>query len=158
MSHPEQGKVAIVIEKPFGNDLASARQPLELGEDESSQGLVLGRFRKRQMVLVGHRPRLQFETTPYPLLSLDRTEALYGRGRFVFVTLAPAVLLTAALVVGVAAGPYAGWLIVPAAFHLTASKMDIAYSLVALRQPAGTQCRIGEGGLEFTEPVDYEVP
>jgi hypothetical protein len=110
------------------------------------------------MVLVGHRPRLHFETTPYPLLSLDRTEALYGRGRFVFVTLAPAVLLTAALVVGVAAGPYAGWLIVPAAFHLTASKMDIAYSLVALRQPAGTQCRIGEGGLEFTEPVDYEVP
>ena len=110
------------------------------------------------MLLVGHRPRLHFETTPYPLLSLDRTEAPYGRGRFVFVTLAPGVLLTAALVVGVVTGPYAGWLIVPAAFHLAASKMDIAYSLVALRQPRGTLCRIGETGLEMSEPVDYEVP
>ena len=110
------------------------------------------------MLLVGHRPRIHFETTPYPMLSLDRTEAPYGRGRFVFVTLSPGVLLTAALVVGVATGPYAGWLIVPAAFHLTASKMDFAYSLVALRQPRGTLCRIGEAGLEMTEPVDYEVP
>lgn len=110
------------------------------------------------MLAVGHTPRLHFETTPYPLLSLDRREAVYGRGRFVLVTLAPVVLLTALLVVGVAIGPYAGWLIVPAAFHVTASKMDVAYSIVALRQPAGTQCRIGEDGLEFTEPVDYEVP
>jgi Putative zincin peptidase len=107
---------------------------------------------------MGHRPRLHFETTPYPLLSLDRTEKPFARGRFVIVTLAPVVLLTALLVVGVAMGPYAGWLIVPAAFHLTASKMDIAYSLVAMRQPAGTQCQIGENGLELTEPVDYEVP
>ena len=29
------------------------------------------------MLLVGHRPRLHFETTPYPLLSLDRTDAPY---------------------------------------------------------------------------------
>ncbi len=110
------------------------------------------------MLLVGHKPRLHFETTPYPLLSLDRQEAPYGRGKFVLVELAPAVLLTAALVVGVATGPLAGWLIVPAAFHLTACKMDIAYSIVALRQPAGSQCRIGENGLELTDPVDYEVP
>jgi hypothetical protein len=110
------------------------------------------------MLLVGHTPRLHFETTPYPLLSLDRQEAPYGRGKFVLVTMAPAVLVTAALIVGVAMGPYAGWLIVPAAFHITACKMDIAYSLVALRRPAGTQCRIGENGLELTEPVDYEVP
>ena len=110
------------------------------------------------MLLGGHKPRIHFETTPYPLLSLDRQEAPYGRGRFVFVKLAPVVLLTAALVVGVAAGPYAGWLIVPAAFQLTASKMDIAYSIVVLRQPAGTLCRIDGNGLELTEPVDYEVP
>jgi len=110
------------------------------------------------MLLVGHKPRIRFETTPFPLLSLDRQEAPYGRARFLVVELAPAVLVTAALVVGVAIGPYAGWLIVPAAFHLTASKMDIAYSIVVLRQPAGTLCRIGEKGLELTEPLDYEIP
>lgn len=110
------------------------------------------------MLLIGHKPRIRFETSPYPRLCLDRQEAPYGRARFVSVQLAPAVLVTAALVVGVAIGPYAGWLIVPAAFHLTASKMDIAYSIVVLRQPAGTLCRIGENGLELTDPVEYEVP
>lgn len=110
------------------------------------------------MLVVGHRPRLHFETTPYPLVSLDRQEAPYGRIKFVLVELAPVIVVTAALVVGVATGPFAGWLIVPAAFHITACKMDIAYSIVALRQPAGTHCRITENGLELTEPVDYEVP
>ena len=110
------------------------------------------------MLAVGHKPRFHFETTPYPLLNLDRQEAPYGRGTFVLVELAPAVLLTATLIVGVAIGPGAGWLIVPAAFHVTACKMDIAYSLVVLRQPVGTLCRIAEDGLELTEPLDYEVP
>lgn len=110
------------------------------------------------LLAVGHPPRLHFETTPYPMLSLDRTESSLGRGRFLVVKLVPVVLLTAALVVGVAVGPYAGWLIVPAAFHVTASKMDIAYSVVALRQPAGTHFRISEDGLEITQPLDYEVP
>ena len=110
------------------------------------------------MLVVGHRPRLRLESTPYLRLSLDRREAPYGRAAFVLVNLAPVVLVTAALIVGVAGGPYAGWLIVPAAFHITASKMDVAYSLVALRQRAGTLCRIGENGLELTEPVDDEVP
>lgn len=110
------------------------------------------------MLLVGHKPRLHFETRPCPLLSLDRQDAPYGRGKFVLVTLAPVVLVTAVLIVGVVTGPYAGWLIVPAAFHLTASKMDIAYSLVALRQPADTRFRVGENGLELTEPLDNEVP
>jgi hypothetical protein len=110
------------------------------------------------MLAVGHMPRFHFETMPYPMLNLDRQDAPYGRGRFVLVELAPAVLVTAALIVGVATGPVAGWLIVPAAFHITACKMDIAYSLVVLRQPAGTLCRVGEDGLELTEPLDYEVP
>ena len=110
------------------------------------------------MLAVGHKPRLHVETTPYPTLSLDRQGAPYRRGTFVLVSLAPVVLVTAGLIVGVALGPYAGWLIVPAAFHITASKMDIAYSLVALRQPVGTLCRIGENGLELTQPVDDEVP
>lgn len=110
------------------------------------------------MLLVGHRPRLHFETAPYPLLSLDRSDAPYGRGRFVVVTLAPFVLLTGAMVLAVAVSPFAGWLIVPTAFHITACKMDLAYSFVALRHPAGTQCRIGESGLELTDPVDYLVP
>ena len=92
------------------------------------------------------------------LLNLDRREAPYGRSRFVLVELAPAVLLTAALIVWVAIGPGAGWVIVPAAFHITACKMDIAYSIVVMRQPVGTLCRISEDGLELTEPLDYEVP
>src|SRR5450759_2623833 len=63
------------------------------------------------MLLFGHKPRIRFETTPFPLLSLDRQEAPYDRARFVVIELAPAVLVTAALVVGVAFGPYAGWLL-----------------------------------------------
>jgi hypothetical protein len=110
------------------------------------------------MLAVGHTPRLHFETTPHPLLSLDRTESTFGRGQFLVVKLAPVVLLTVALVLGVAMGPYSGWLIVPAAFHVTASKMDIAYSIIALRQPSGTRFRIGEDGLEINGPLDYEVP
>jgi hypothetical protein len=110
------------------------------------------------MLALGHKPGLHFETTPYPMISLHRQDAPYARGKFVVVEMAPAVLVTAALVVGVAMGPYAGWLIVPAAFHITACKMDLAYSIVALRQPAGTRCRIGEDGLELTAPLDYEVP
>ncbi len=110
------------------------------------------------MLVVGHPPRLHFETSPYPMLSLDRTETTFGRGRFLVVKLVPVVLLTAVLVVGVAVGPYSGWLIVPAAFHVTASKMDIAYSIIALRQPAGTRFRIGEDGLEINGPQDDEVP
>ncbi|HSN11699.1 MAG TPA: DUF3267 domain-containing protein [Propionibacteriaceae bacterium] len=108
--------------------------------------------------LVGRRPGLQPQTTPYLRLCVDRTETPYGRGRFVVVMLAPVVLLTAAMVVGVAVGPYAGWLIVPTAFHLTASKMDVVYSIAALRQPAGTTCRVSEAGLELTPPADLEVP
>ncbi|MBI4900081.1 MAG: DUF3267 domain-containing protein [Actinobacteria bacterium] len=103
-------------------------------------------------------PGLAMRTSPYPMLCVDRTEAPYGRGPFVLVMLAPVVLLTLVLVVGVATGPFAGWLIVPAAFQLTASKMDVAYSIVALRQPAGTTCRVSEDGLELTLPADLEVP
>jgi len=110
------------------------------------------------MLVVGHTPRLHMESTPYLRLTLDRREKPYRRGAFVLVNLAPVVLVTAALIVGVVRGPYAGWLIVPAAFHITASKMDIAYSLVALRQRAGTLFRIGENGLELTPPADDEVP
>jgi hypothetical protein len=110
------------------------------------------------MLAVGHTPRLHVASAPHLRLSLDRQQAPYGRGAFVLVNLAPVVLVTAALIVGVALGPYAGWLIVPAAFHITASKMDIAYSLVALRQRAGTRCLIGENGLELTQPADDEVP
>lgn len=108
--------------------------------------------------LVGRTPGLELRTSPYLRVCVDRTEAPYGRGRFVVVMLAPVVLLTAAMVVGVAVGPYAGWLIVPTAFHITASKMDVAYSIVALRQPAGTTCRVGDEGLELTPPADLEVP
>lgn len=110
------------------------------------------------MVAVRHRPRFHLETTPHLMLVTDREDALYSRGSFVTVALAPAVLLTAILVVGVVTGPFAGWLIVPAAFHLTASKMDVAYSLVVLRSPRGTRARITESGLELTEPVDDLVP
>jgi hypothetical protein len=110
------------------------------------------------MVVVGHRPQLKLDTIPYVRISADGQGEGFSRPTFVWVKLAPAVLVTVALVAGVAVGPYAGWLIVPAAFHLTASKMDIAYALAALREPAGTLCRVTDDGLEFTEPVDYLVP
>lgn len=110
------------------------------------------------MAVVGHRPRLHYDAIPYIRLGLDRQDRPFSRGAFVWVKLAPVVLVTALLVWGVVASPYAGWLIVPAAFHVTASKMDIAYSLVALRQPRGTRCKVGDDGLELTEPIDYEVP
>ena len=110
------------------------------------------------MAVVGHRPTLRFDTIPYVRLSVDGRNASFSRPTFVWMKLAPVVLLTAALIVGVVTGPYAGWLIVPAAFHLTASKMDIAYALVALREPRGTLCRVTDDGLELTEPVDYLVP
>lgn len=110
------------------------------------------------MAAVGHRPRIHFDTVPYVRMGLDSEESPFSRPAFVWVQLAPAVLVTAALITGVVVSPYAGWLIVPAAFHLTASKMDIAYALVALREPTGTLCRITDDGLELTEPVDYLVP
>jgi hypothetical protein len=91
-------------------------------------------------------------------MGLDGQATPFSRPAFVWVKLAPVVLVTAALITGVFVSPYAGWLIVPAAFHLTASKMDIAYTLAALRQPAGTLCRVVDDGLELTEPVDYLVP
>lgn len=110
------------------------------------------------MAVVGHRPRIRFETIPYVRMALDSQATLFSRPAFVWVKLAPVVLVTAALITGVVVSPYAGWLIVPAAFHLTASKMDIAYALVALREPTGTLCRVTDDGLELTEPVDYLVP
>jgi hypothetical protein len=110
------------------------------------------------MVVVGHRPKLHFDTIPYARMTVDGGDSAFSRPKFVWVKLAPVVLLTGALIVGVVAGRYAGWLIVPAAFHLTASKMDIAYTLAALREPAGTLCRVTDDGLELTEPVDYLVP
>lgn len=110
------------------------------------------------MAVVGHRPRLHFGTVPYVRMGLDAQASPFARPSFVWVKLAPVVLLTAALIIGIVVSPYAGWLIFPAAFHLTASKMDIAYTLVALREPPGTQCRIVDDGLELTEPVDYLVP
>ena len=110
------------------------------------------------MAVVGHRPRVHFGTQPYVRMGLDAQATPFSRPAFVWVKLAPVVLLTAALITGVVVSPYAGWLIVPAAFHLTASKMDIAYALVALQVPAGTLCRVTDDGLELTEPVDYLVP
>jgi hypothetical protein len=110
------------------------------------------------MVVVGHRPRLHFDTIPYVRISVDGRDEAFSRPTFVWMNLAPPVLLTAALIVGVVTSGYAGWLIVPTAFHLTASKMDIAYALVALREPKGTLCRVTDDGLELTEPVDYLVP
>lgn len=110
------------------------------------------------MVAVRHRPRLHFDTIPYVRISVDGDGAPFSRAAFVWVKMAPVVLVTAALVAGVVTGPYAGWLIVPAAFHLTASKMDIAYTLVALRQSASTQFRVVDDGLELTEQDDYLVP
>jgi hypothetical protein len=110
------------------------------------------------MMVVGHRPTLHFDTIPFVRLVADKRAAPFGRAAFVWVMLAPVVIVTAALVTGIVTGSYAGWLIVPAAFHLTASKMDLAYALVALQQPRGTLCRITDDGLELTEPVDYLVP
>jgi hypothetical protein len=110
------------------------------------------------MAVVGHRPTLHFHTLPYLRMGLDGRATPFARPSFVWVELAPVVLVTAALITGVVTSPYSGWLIVPAAFHLTASKMDIAYTLAALREPAGTLCRVIDAGLEFTEPVDYLVP
>ncbi len=110
------------------------------------------------LVLVGRVPALEARTRPYPLLCVDHAEPPYGRGRFVLVMLAPVVLLTVVMLLGVVVGPYGAWLIVPTAFQLTASKLDIAYAVVALRQPSGTTCRISEDGLELTPPTDLEVP
>lgn len=110
------------------------------------------------MLTVGRRPRLHYDSIPYVRLGVDRLDRPYTRGAFVWVSLAPVVLITGLLVWGVVSHTYAGWLIVPAAFHITASKMDIAYSIIALRQPRGTRCRVGDDGLELTEPIDFEVP
>ncbi len=110
------------------------------------------------MAVVGHRPRVRFDSIPYVRLAVDHENRWYTQGAFVWVNLAPVVLITGLLITGIVSGSYAGWLIVPAAFHVTASKMDIAFSIIALRQPRGTRCRIADDGLEFTEPIDFEVP
>lgn len=110
------------------------------------------------MRLVGHRPRLRLDTLPYPRLATDAGEAPFTRSAFAVVCLAPVVLITTALVIWIGVGPYSGWLIVPAAFQLTASKMDVAYSLVAWRAPRGTLFRVVDDGLEMTDPEDYEIP
>lgn len=110
------------------------------------------------MLLVGHQPRFRFATIPSLRLCVDGQDEPYERGAFALVLILPVAILSAVSIIGVALGPYAEWLIVPGAFQLTVSKMDIAYAIVARRQPAGTRFHVTPNGLEITEPVEDDLP
>ncbi len=73
-----------------------------------------------------------------PALTTAHPGHRFGRGRYVVVALAPTVLLTAILAALVPL-PWGGWLVLPAALHLSGCSGDLVLVWKVLTQPRGTR-------------------
>ncbi len=62
----------------------------------------------------------------------------FTRGRFTVVLLTPFVVLTLLCLAAILAGRWGGWLVLPAAFHLSGCIGDFAMVVMVARQPRGT--------------------
>lgn len=62
---------------------------------------------------------------------------IFTRGQFAVVALAPFAVLNLALGVAIASAPIGGWIVIPAAIHLSGCVGDLYLLVKALRRPSG---------------------
>lgn len=74
----------------------------------------------------------------------------FTKAQYLVVALAPLVALGGACAVAVAYVPLGGWLVLPAAIHLSGCVGDIALAWVAARQPQGTRIEDLKSGMRFS--------
>lgn len=102
--------------------------------------------------LLGGRPTFGFGRTEEGGMAFFYTTApgqVFTRTQFVVVALAPLVVLGALLAWWVWGGPYGGWLVLPAALHLSGCVGDLGLTWVVLRQPRGTLVEDRKAGVAF---------
>lgn len=84
-----------------------------------------------------------------PALYCTAPGVRFSKARFLTVALAPLVVLGVGCAVATALAPFGGWLVVPAAIHLSGCAGDLAMSWVAARQPRGTRIEDVKSGMRF---------
>ena len=73
----------------------------------------------------------------------------FSRSQFLVIALAPTVVVNLLLLIAVGATPFGGWLVVPAAVHLSGCLGDWMMAWVAWRQPPGTLVEDLKDGMVF---------
>ena len=104
------------------------------------------------IVLVGGRPTFGAGRSESGAVAFFYTTApghLFTRAQYVVVALAPLVVLGALLLWWVWAGPWGGWLVIPAAIHLAGCVGDVGLTMLVLRQPGGTLVEDRKIGVTF---------
>lgn len=104
------------------------------------------------ILALGGRPTFGYGRTEDGGMAFFYTTApgqVFTRTQFVVVALAPLVVLGALLAWWVWGGPYGGWLVLPAALHLSGCVGDLGLTWVVLRQPRGTLVEDRKAGVAF---------
>lgn len=104
------------------------------------------------IVLVGGRPTFGAGRSESGAVAFFYTTApghLFTRAQYVVVALAPLVVLGALLLWWVWAGPWGGWVVIPAAIHLAGCVGDVGLTMLVLRQPGGTLVEDRKIGVTF---------
>lgn len=107
------------------------------------------------ILALGGRPTFGAGRTEEGGLAFFYTTApgqLFNRREYAVVALAPLVLLGGLLAWWVWAWPLGGWLVVPAALHLSGCVGDLGLTWLALRQPRGTLIEDRKVGVAFHDP------
>ncbi|MGO0575783.1 DUF3267 domain-containing protein [Ornithinimicrobium panacihumi] len=108
------------------------------------------------IVLVGGRPTFGAGRSESGAVAFFYTTApghLFTREQYALVALAPLVVLGPLLLWWVWAGPWGGWVVLPAAVHLAGCVGDVGLTMLALRQPRGTLVEDRKIGVAFHDPA-----
>lgn len=73
----------------------------------------------------------------------------FTRPQFLTIALAPTLVVNLLLLIGVSATPFGGWLVIPAAVHLSGCVGDWVMAWVAWSQPRGTLVEDLQDGMVF---------
>lgn len=107
------------------------------------------------ILVLGHRPRYGHGiVSGMPYLSTTAPGVRFSRPAFVWVALAPSVLITLTLAAVVAWGPHGGWFILPAVVHLSGCAGDWFLVSRALKAPPGTRIEDLESGMRLHLSAD----
>lgn len=104
------------------------------------------------IVLCGGRPTFGAGRSESGAVAFFYTTALghlFTRTQYAAVALAPLVVLGALLAWWTASGPWAGYVVVPAAVHLAGCVGDVGLTVLAWRQPDGTLIEDRKVGVAF---------
>ena len=88
-----------------------------------------------------------------PVFYVTSEGQLFTRKQFIAVALAPLIVLSTGFAVSIAAVPFGGWLVLPAALHTGGCVGDIVMAWKAWREPPGTLVEDRIAGLRFYLPA-----